>query len=163
VLYIELARRLGVRLEGVGLPGHFVVRHVPGKGETQLIDVFEGGQLLTKEEAGKKVEEITGRPLRDEHLAAVNKRAIVVRMLHNLFNVAQSEKDKDGMMRYLSAILEVDPEAAEDRGMRAALRFQTGDRIGALVDVDWLLEHQPEGLDVEKVRQFRRLLTRPEK
>ncbi len=50
-----------------------------------------------------------------------------------------------------------------ERGMRAGLRFQTGDRAGALQDVDWLLEHQPEGLDVEKVRQFRRLLTQPEK
>ncbi len=48
VLYIELARRLGVRLEGVGLPGHFVVRHVPAKGEAQLIDVYEGGQPLTQ-------------------------------------------------------------------------------------------------------------------
>ena len=33
VLYIELGRRLGLKIEGVGMPGHFVVRHVPAKGE----------------------------------------------------------------------------------------------------------------------------------
>src|SRR5262249_3802443 len=163
VLYIELARRLGVRLEGVGLPGHFVVRHAPAKGEPQLIDVYEGGQPLTREEAAKKVREITRRPLDDEHLAAINKRAIIVRMLHNLRNVAEGEEDKDGILRYLNAIVAVDPDAAQERGMRMLLRYQAGDREGALQDVDWLLEHKPEGLDVESVRKFRRLLTQSEK
>jgi serine protease Do len=163
VLYIELARRLGVRLEGVGLPGHFVVRHVPAKGEPRMIDVYEGGQTLSLEDAAKKVAEITGRRMRDEYLATVRKRAIVVRMLHNLLNLAQEEKDQDGMLRYLNAILAADPEAAAERGMRAALRFQAGDRAAALQDVDWLLEHQPEGLDVERLREFRRQMTRPEK
>jgi hypothetical protein len=32
-----------------------------------------------------------------------------------------------------------------------------------LQDVDWLLEHQPEGLDVERVRAFRRVLTQSDK
>jgi regulator of sirC expression with transglutaminase-like and TPR domain len=163
VLYIELARRLGVRLEGVGLPGHFVVRHVPAKGEPQLIDAYEGGQPLTREEAAKKVRDITDRPLREEHLKAVSKRAIVVRMLHNLRNVAEEEKDKDGMLRYLSAIVAVDAEAVQERAMRMFLRYQTGDREGALQDVDWLLEHKPQGLDVERVREFRRLLMQSEK
>jgi regulator of sirC expression with transglutaminase-like and TPR domain/S1-C subfamily serine protease len=163
VLYIELARRLGVRLEGVGMPGHFVVRHVPARGESQLLDVYEGGRPLSKEEAGKKSEEITGRPLRDEHLAAVGKRAVIVRMLHNLLNIAQGEKDAAGMLRYVNAIVTIDPDSAVERGLRAGLRYQSGDRKGALQDVDWLLEHQPEGLDVERVRAFRRVLTQPEK
>src|SRR6185312_4751190 len=81
VLYIELGRRIGVRLEGVGLPGHFVVRHLPAKGEGQLIDVYEGGQHLSREDAEKKVRDITDRRLREEDLAAVNKRSIIVRML----------------------------------------------------------------------------------
>jgi regulator of sirC expression with transglutaminase-like and TPR domain len=163
VLYIELARRLDVRLEGVGLPGHFVVRHVPAKGEPQLIDVYEGGQPLTREEAAKKVRDFTRRPLREEHLAAVSKRAILVRMLHNLRNVAEGEKDKDAMLRYVNAIVTVDPDAAQERGMRMLLLYQAGDREGALLDADWLLEHKPEGLDVERVREFRRVLTQPEK
>jgi regulator of sirC expression with transglutaminase-like and TPR domain/S1-C subfamily serine protease len=163
VLYIELARRLGVRVEGVGLPGHFIVRHRPAKGEPTLIDVYEGGQPLTKEEVGKRVEDYTGKPLREEHLAAVPARAVVVRMLHNLLNVAEKEKDRAGMLRYLNAIVAVNPSAAQERGLRAGLRFQMGDREGALEDIDWLLEHNPDGLDVERVRSFRRMLTRPER
>lgn len=163
VLYIEMGRRLGVRLEGVGLPGHFVVRHVPAKGESQLIDVYEGGQRISRDDAEKKVHDITERPLRDEDLKAVDKRAILVRMLHNLLNVAEREKDQEGILRYLNAILAVAPDAAQQRGMRAFLRHKAGDRDGALQDVDWLLEHPPEGMDVEALRQFRRLITQPEK
>jgi serine protease Do len=163
VLYLELGRRLGVRLEGVGLPGHFVVRHVPAKGEAQLIDVYEGGQLLSREEAEKKVRVLAERPLSEEDLKAVDKRAILVRILHNLLNVAEREKDQEGALRYLDAILAIAVDAARQRAMRAFLRHKAGDRAGALQDVDWLLEHHPEGIDMEALRVFRRLITHPEK
>jgi regulator of sirC expression with transglutaminase-like and TPR domain len=158
VLYMELARRLGLRVEGVGLPGHFVVRHVPRKGAAQLIDVYEGGVPLSKAEAAKKVRALTGRPLEEAHLAAVPKKAIVVRMLHNLLRVAQDERDAAGALRYADAILALTPDAAEERGMRAGLRYQAGDRQGALEDVEWLLEHKPEGIDLDRVRQMKRFL-----
>jgi serine protease Do len=159
VLYIELARWLGLKVEGVGLPGHFLVRHVPAKGEAQLIDVYEGGTPLTREEAAKKSEEIAGRPPRAEHFQAIARKAVVVRMLHNLLNVAQRERDPAAALRYLDAILAVSPEAGEERAMRAGLRYQQGDREGALADMDWLIEHEPEGIDLEQVRKMRRLLT----
>src|SRR5262249_61070000 len=50
VLYMELAKRLGVRVQGVGLTAHFVVRHTPSKGESQLIDVYEGARRITEKE-----------------------------------------------------------------------------------------------------------------
>jgi serine protease Do len=163
VIYLELARRLGMNVAGVSLPGHFVVQHRPAKGDPQLIDVYEGGKPLSREEAAKKAEAITGRPLRDEDLAPVGEKAILVRMLHNLLRVARDENDLPGTCRYLDAVLTVNPEAGEERGLRAGLRFQAGDKEGALKDVDWLLEHQPEGIDLDRLRQLRRLLMRPEK
>src|SRR5205814_5384115 len=51
VLYAELARRVGLKVVGVALPGHFVVKHVPAKGDEQLIDVFEGGVPLSRADA----------------------------------------------------------------------------------------------------------------
>ncbi len=53
VLYLELGRLIGLNLEGVGLPGHFVVRYVPEEGEPQLIDPFEGGRRLTARRRGR--------------------------------------------------------------------------------------------------------------
>src|SRR5205085_3981371 len=71
VLYLELARRIGLKAEGVGLPGHFVVRHLPAKGEPQLIDVFDGGKPLSRQDAEKKVDGTSGATLSDEHLKPV--------------------------------------------------------------------------------------------
>src|SRR5207248_8166917 len=51
VLYVELARRVGLKVVGVALPGHFIVKHVPAKGEEQLIDVFVRAQPMSHEAA----------------------------------------------------------------------------------------------------------------
>jgi regulator of sirC expression with transglutaminase-like and TPR domain len=101
--------------------------------------------------------------LKEEHLAAVSKRAIIVRMLHNLLNVARRESDAAGGLRYLDAILTLEPDSAPERLMRAGGRWQNGDRDGALRDVDWLLDHPTDGVDLDRVRELRRLITRPEK
>jgi regulator of sirC expression with transglutaminase-like and TPR domain len=161
VLYLELARRLGVRVEGVGLPGHFVVRHVPAKGEPKVIDVYEGGKRLSKGEAIALAEAFSGVAADEQTLAPVGKRMIMVRMLNNLLNVSQKERDPAGMLRYLDALVLLVPTSARDRGMRAIVRAQSGDKEGALEDVDWLLEKEPEGVDLEKLQEFRQTLTRP--
>jgi regulator of sirC expression with transglutaminase-like and TPR domain len=160
LLYIELAKRVGVRVEGVGLPGHFVVRHVPKKGKPVLIDVFEGGTRMTRADAERKVREMSGREAKDEDFVAVAATPLIVRVLYNLMNVARGERDAPGMLRYVEAILAVTPDAPEERGLRAGLRFQTGDLDGAEADVDWLLAKKPDGLDLERVEQMKRFLER---
>jgi regulator of sirC expression with transglutaminase-like and TPR domain len=163
VLYIEVARRIGLRVEGVGLPGHFMVRHVPVKGAGQLIDVYDAGRRLSRADAARKVREITGEEMADSALAAVPRRAIIVRMLHNLLGVARVQRDLPSMLRYLDALVVVKPSPGPERALRAAARFQAGDRKGALADLDWLLEKEPEGVDLNRVRQMRRFLMRPER
>lgn len=160
IVYMELGRRIGLKMEGVGLPGHFVVRQIPKKGKAQLIDVFEDGKLLSRKDAAKKVEEITGRPFQESHLATVSKRDILVRMLHNLLNVVEQSEDFESMHRYLTAIIALSPEAIGERGMRAAVRYRLSKFRGALEDIDWLLEKRPDGLNLNQVRSFRERVER---
>lgn len=163
VLYMELARRLGLNVVGVGMPGHFIVRFEPGEGDARLIDVFNRGAVLTRDEAAQRVAESTGRPIRDDDLATTTKKAVIIRMLHNLFGIARDETDAESMLRYVDTIVKLDPEAAQpgtatDRWLRAVLHFQT-DRIAeARVDVGWLLEKQPEEINMIHVRQLERAL-----
>ncbi|HZU36537.1 MAG TPA: tetratricopeptide repeat protein [Gemmataceae bacterium] len=159
VLYIELARRLGLRVVGVGLPGHFVVRFMPAKGEAELIDVFEGGKTLSRAALENRVLAYTGEAVKKEQLAAASTRSIIVRMLHNLLSIARNERDTAGMLRYVDAVLAVDPEAAPEHWLRAMLLYQAGRRADALADVDWVLSHRPAGLNLGRVRELRRLLT----
>ena len=158
VLYMELARRLDLQMEGVGLPGHFIVRLVSKKGKGQLIDVYEGGKWMSRKDADTKVRNITGEPLEENHLATVDKKAILVRMLYNLFGIARRDKKLPDMIRYQDAILTIMPDLIEERVLRAANRFQNGDKQGALEDVDWLLDNNPPGINREKMLQLKEFL-----
>jgi serine protease Do len=155
VLYIEIARRLKLNVVGVPVPGHFVVRHEPAGEKPQIIDVFDG-KLLSRGDAEAKVKKVTGRAPEDADFEPVTKKAIVVRMLHNLMNVAKSERDGDSMLRYLDGIVAVDPEAYEERWARANYRYFSGLREGSLADCEHLLKNAPPGLDLEQVRELRR-------
>jgi len=155
VLYLELAHRIDLEMEGVGLPGHFVVRWIPAEGDPQLVDVFDRGKLMSRKDAEKKVLQILGEPLREEHLQAATKREIVLRMLNNLLGIAERKGDMEGVLRYLEAKLVVDPESIGDRGKRAIARFQTGRRQAAIEDLDWFLENEPDGLDLNRIEQMR--------
>lgn len=155
VLYIEVARRLGLEVEGVGMPSHFVVRFLPGKGDPQLIDVFDRGKPISREDAAAIVRENSSTELRDEHLAAQTPRQIINRVLANLWGVAERERDLESMLRYAEAMVAVDPQSLQSRLNRAVLRGETGRKAAAIADFDWVIEQQPPGVDLEVVRRLR--------
>jgi regulator of sirC expression with transglutaminase-like and TPR domain len=160
VLYMELARRLDLQVVGVALPGHFIVRQELDQGRGRLIDVYEGGKEISDKDAEDKVRKTTGQPLDKKDLAAVGKKAILVRMLHNLMNVARHEDDRPAVLRYLDGIVTLSPDAHAERWARAVLRFQAGQRGGALADCDFLLENAPAEADLARVRELHKLLVR---
>ena len=80
-------------------------------------------------------------------LKPVTKKAIVVRMLHNLLGVAQREQDVDAGLRYLDGILMLDPAAGQERMMRAGIYLSKNQKAEALADVQYLLDHPSPGVD----------------
>ncbi|MBM3838344.1 MAG: tetratricopeptide repeat protein [Verrucomicrobia bacterium] len=158
VLFIELARRIGLeRVAGVGLPGHFVVKHAPKHGEEQIIDVFEGGKPLTPSEV-REIVTITGRQFTQDYLRAATKREIIIRMLRNLAGIARNSESPRSALGYLDLILALDPSATSERLERAMARMRAGDRTGAKEDLQWLLEKEPPAINLERVRELYRSL-----
>jgi len=160
LIYIELARKIGLNVVGVGLPGHFIVKHVPAKGEEQLIDVFDAGAPLSREQAEAIVRGAAGRALTDEDLKPVDGRAILVRMLYNLRGIAERKEDVAAMLRYSDGILAISPELAEEHMFRAIVRYRSGLGQQALEDLDWVIEHESEGVELERVKEFRASIER---
>ncbi len=156
VVYLELARRIGLNVAGVGLPGHFVVQHFPAEGDPQLIDVYEGATQVSRDEAGKRVKEATDRELSDADLKPFAKRAIISRMLHNLLSVSGTEPK--AMHRYLNAILSIEPTSAQHRWLRAIVRYRLQDRVRALEDVEWLLENKPAEIETARVLDLQKAI-----
>ena len=158
VLYMDLARRLGVTVVGIGLPGHFVTRHVPKEGDGKFIDVYERGEQMTAEQAKKMAAGRAGREVGDEVLKPVAKKAIIVRMLQNLLGLAREDQDTAAGLRYLDGILRLDPSDGQSRMMRAGIYLSKGQKAEALADVQYLIDHPSPGLDVKKLKEFKERL-----
>lgn len=154
VVYMELARALGVEVEGVSFPGHFIVTTTGSNGEPVWIDVFEAGTRLTRDDLAARLREQSGMELSERHLAVASARQILARMLGNLEGIASREQDAPAMLRYLSGILTVTPGATRDRVLRMVTAERLGRREMALADAEWLLDEAPEDIDLGQVRSF---------
>lgn len=161
VVFIELARRLGIPgVEGIPLPGHFMVGHRDGKADPALllIDAYEGGKIVSRKEA----EDISFSVTRDfpapGSFDASPPREIVVRMLRNLIGIEMNDRKPQEALPYIELILALSPEETQERFQRALLRVQEKNIEGAKSDLDWLLEKKPAGLDLDRLRYFREQL-----
>ncbi len=152
VVFLELARRIGLdTVSGAPVPGHFMVLHKPSKGDRQLLDVFDGAVPIPP------ARELALR-VTDEDLQPATKRSIIVRMLRNLMAAARALGDHAAMLRYQELIVALSPESAGDRIGRALLRLQNEDPEGGRLDLLWLLENRPRGIDLDRVEQLLRSL-----
>lgn len=84
VLAMELGRRVGVEIVGVGMPGHFLVRSA--NDDTKFADPFGGGRILDSDGARTLFARITNDevPWRENYLAPVSNRNILFRVLNNI-------------------------------------------------------------------------------
>ena len=87
LVYILVGKRVGLRVEGVGLPGHFIARlgHL-------FFDPFHGGRRMHLDEC-RKLLESQGLDLQPNHLLPCAPRVIVARMLNNIRHVASGTSD----------------------------------------------------------------------
>ncbi|VTS06950.1 transglutaminase family protein [Tuwongella immobilis] len=155
VLTMDLGQRLGLKFEGIGLPGYFVVRWVPKAGKAEYLDVYERGKSLTEAEIRDLIEANTGTEFDDEYLKPMAKKAIIVRMLRNLVRSSQEAKDADSALRYLEAIVRLEPDAHRERFLRSGMRLEKGRRAEAVADLEYLLEHASDEINVPRVLQLK--------
>lgn len=85
LIYMAVARRAGINLQGVGLPGHFVVRL-----GAVFLDPFHGGRRLQLEDCQKLLES-QGIELQPHHLLPCRPRVMLARILNNLLHAAETE------------------------------------------------------------------------
>ncbi len=93
VLMIEVARRVGVELHGVGMPAHFLVRTADDA--DVFFDPFDGGRKLDRAGARSLFEQVTGSQVvwNEAYLDPTPNRDIVIRMLNNLKSVFAGRSD----------------------------------------------------------------------
>lgn len=92
LVFLEVARRLGLRCSGVGLPGHFIV----GLDESgEYMDPFNAGTILSISDCQNLVRRMSAGELEwtDEFLIPCTKYDILFRMLNNLKGIHMQAKE----------------------------------------------------------------------
>jgi regulator of sirC expression with transglutaminase-like and TPR domain len=129
VLLMEIGRRCGVQLEGVGMPGHFLLRDPREPG--LLIDAFSGGRRLDHAACAQLLAGVAGAevPLQPGYFATVGPRAILIRMLTNLDHSFRRRDDKDSI-RWVTRLRAAVP------GQSLTDRIALADTLAALGSLD---------------------------
>jgi regulator of sirC expression with transglutaminase-like and TPR domain len=142
IIYMAVTDRVGLRISGVGMPGHFLVKYARTDGTTAptgeiYIDPFNAGRLIDTAGCARLVEETSGGnlELRPEHLAAVSKKQILMRVLTNLLGIYSQAKDFARALRALDLILMIEPDEPariRDRGLLLAAGGRERESIESL-------------------------------
>jgi len=159
VLYMELAKRVDLKVVGVGLPRHFVVRFEPTDEAAvdETIDTFERGRRLAEEDILKLLSS-EGFPNEPQFRAARSPVQIVERMTLNLLGLMEDERNDDDVLRYLETLVLLNPINPEHRAKRLEMRARTGRLEMAIRDASWFIAHPLPAVDVERVRALRQSL-----
>ncbi|MGH9246271.1 MAG: SirB1 family protein [Acidimicrobiales bacterium] len=98
LLTIEVGRRIGVPLSGVGMPGHFLLRDKVDR--SVFVDPFSGGATLTAEQCEAVFRRLAGpeTPFDPAYLEPAGARSILARLLANLKAVYRERGDRRALL-----------------------------------------------------------------
>lgn len=157
LVQMEVARRLDIPLDGVSFPGHFLVR-LPVDDGLLIMDPFNGGRPLSVEELRERAHANNACRVPDDNdllqlLTPAPHRAILVRILRNLYGSYVESKQWDRAARSADRVLKLHPdqtEALRDRGLAYA---QLGYQQGARTDLARYLQLTADADDAETIRE----------
>ncbi len=146
-----------MKIEGIGLPGHFVVKAVDGA-EQIVFDPFHGGRVLTAQDCENVVRQATGRDISvtSETLSPLPLGLMVLRMLNNLKAIYVKNADMPRSIRVLERLRQLAPEDVQIKRDLGICLVHTG-KAGKAIDLlNAYLDAAPEAMDLETVRDVLR-------
>jgi regulator of sirC expression with transglutaminase-like and TPR domain len=161
ILYMELGRRIGLPLEGVSFPGHFLVR-LKLRGGMLVLDPFSGGAPQSEEELRSRVKRVipdgvaddlpaSELPL-DQFLEPATNRQILSRLLRNLKGIYRETDKPERMLDVLNRMLLVTPHASAELRERGYVYQRLECYRAAFKDLTDYAEREPDAPDLDEVR-----------
>jgi regulator of sirC expression with transglutaminase-like and TPR domain len=144
-VYMEVGRRAGLSVEGVSLPGHFVVR-LSSPAAPVLVDPFHGGAVLSLEDCQRRLDRIYSGRLRlaPAMLAACGRKAILSRMLRNLKGIYVKAGDYVRALRAVEMLRSLDPQSVDELRDRGVLYAALDCFAAAAADLEAYLALRPQ-------------------
>ena len=158
IVTVEVGRLAGIRLLGIGLPGHFVVGG-PDLPEQTYIDPFDGGVLRDRDSVARRVSAVFGTSLTlpEEIFAPDTERSVLTRVLSNLRRSWERREKYDDALEALKWAELLDPEELTYRRERGLLLLKAGRTGEALAALDSYL-NSATGDDADAIRKLVRVI-----
>ncbi len=155
IIYLETGKRLGLELEGVSFPGHFLVRFNVSSG-TVILDPFFGGISLSEDELEFRLsrfcEDDYDDALLEDYLTPASNKAILERVLRNLRGIYVENSTHEKALRTSDKILSLSPENAQEYRLRGSIYHTIGCHQMALQDYKRFLQLKPDAEEAERTR-----------
>jgi regulator of sirC expression with transglutaminase-like and TPR domain len=157
LVYLEIARRIGFPMVGIGMPGHFLI--CPDVPEMEvLVDPFYEGQILFLEDCRDRLTQIYGRPLTLQDLPPllprIGPRRFLARMLTNLKSIYLNQNDVGRALAVVDRLVILLPDQATELRDRGILYYQLGEWQRAYQDLQTYLLRSPDALDTIAIQQL---------
>jgi regulator of sirC expression with transglutaminase-like and TPR domain len=162
VLYMELGRRIGLPLEGVSFPGHFLVR-LRLRGGMLVLDPFSGGEPQSERDLRERLTRVipagaTGPvPVAElplgQFLEPATHRQILARVLRNLKGIYREARKPERVLEVLNRMLLVAPESNAELRDRGYVYRELECYRAALKDLQDYVAREPEAADYDDVRE----------
>jgi regulator of sirC expression with transglutaminase-like and TPR domain len=158
LVQMEVSRRLGIPLDGVSFPGHFLVR-LPVEDGVLVMDPFNRGRPLDADELRRRARTHMGGDVPDDEVLSrilhpASHRAILMRVLRNLHGVYRDADDWERATRSADRLLKLAPDDADALRDRGLGYLRIGHLAAAREDLSRYLSHHPEAGDVADVRDW---------
>jgi regulator of sirC expression with transglutaminase-like and TPR domain len=156
VIYMELGRKIGLPLQRVSFPGHFLVKCAVPEGAI-VLDPYSGGISLGLADLQKRLREVRGgevsRAIVAELLVSASNKEIVVRLLRNLKAIYLREHNLDRALPIVNWIVATMPEQIPELRDRGMIYRELECSRAALADFEEYLKRSPSCEDVDDIRQ----------
>ncbi len=144
LVYVEVARRRGLPVVGVGFPGHFLVKYLTESGDI-FIDPYNRGTILSRQHCVERLRTYFGQgaELKPEYLAASTHKQILARMLNNLKGSYSRRQNFPKVLTMIELALSIDPASPQDIRDRGMLYFVMKRYREAMADFKTYLSLSP--------------------
>ncbi len=152
IVVLEVGWRLGLPVEGVNFPGHFLVRF-KGDAIDLLVDPYDGGAVRFEDEAQELLDRVYGGMIRvhDSFLKAATKREMLVRLLANLKSLYLNVRDHSRALAAVERILLLRPIAAGEIRDKGVILARLGRKQEAVEQLEAYLNVAPEASDSGRI------------
>lgn len=153
MILLEVGWRLGLPLEGVNFPSHFLVRY-RGDALNLLLDPFDGGKVRFEDQAQELLDQVYGGMVRvqEAFLKKATRRDMLIRLLANLKGVYVNVGDHARALAVTERLLVLQPTSRGDLRARGLLLARMGRRAEAVEQLQAYLELAPGAGDAERIR-----------